>query len=109
LWLRLKDDGPVQREVQNAYEQLGRLALEILDGESSQSAHFLRKEFSALLTRDGEGHAVYAQRDELRSRVIVEQRRVLVELRAQGEIGDEAFHEVEARLDLEELSASSRE
>ena len=44
--------------------------------------------------------------EQLRSRIIAAQRRVLVELRAQGAIGDEAFHEVEARLDFAELNAT---
>jgi len=105
LWLGLSEDDPVQREVQSANEHLARLALRMLDGDSSLPALLLRKELGAMLA--AHSASTYAQHEQLRARIISEQRRALVDLRSQGTIGDQAFHEVEARLDLAELNATA--
>jgi CPA1 family monovalent cation:H+ antiporter len=43
--------------------------------------------------------------DSLRARIVVAQRDALLDMRANGEIGDDAFHRIEAQLDVAELSA----
>jgi monovalent cation/hydrogen antiporter len=107
LWLGLKDDDPVQREVHHADAQLARLALTLLEAETAPHVHLLRKEFGAVLS--SAGAAANTHNEQLRARVITEQRRALVDLRDQGTIGDQAFHEVEARLDIAELNIGARE
>ena len=44
--------------------------------------------------------------DELRLRAIKHQRQTLARLRAQGTIGDEAYHRLEEEIDWAELEAS---
>jgi CPA1 family monovalent cation:H+ antiporter len=108
LSLDLADDAPVDREVRETHERLARLALQLLEGDSTPESDLLRREFSERLgpeTPENAAAPARSRHDRLRGRIVVEQRRALVELRARGEIGDEAFHEVEARLDLAELNA----
>jgi hypothetical protein len=45
----------------------------------------------------------------LRALIIEKQRQTLFALRSQGIIGDDAFHQVEAQLDLAELSTARTE
>jgi monovalent cation/hydrogen antiporter len=107
LWLGLTDDNPIRREVQSANEHLAQLALQILEGDASPHAHLMRKEFSAVLA--GDDTHKHAQHEHLRARIITEQRQALVQLRTAGTIGDQAFHEIEAHLDLAELSTAAQE
>jgi CPA1 family monovalent cation:H+ antiporter len=44
----------------------------------------------------------------LQSHVVVAQRRLLIELRDRGTIGDDAFHAIEEELDIIELTADPR-
>jgi CPA1 family monovalent cation:H+ antiporter len=44
-------------------------------------------------------------RHELRARIVAAQRRAIVAMRDEGEIGDDAFHRVEERLDWDEINA----
>ncbi len=108
LWLGLKDDGEVEREVHIAYDKLVQAGLAALDGNASAEAAALRLEFSSMLdaakNSGGISHRRSAHND-LRVRLVVRQRQTLIEMRASGEIGDDAFHEIEARLDWAELNA----
>lgn len=106
LSLRLADDGPVEREVREARARLAKIGLGVLDGETSRASESLRQELRELLESVAPDASPATHHDHLRARIAVEQRRVFVKLRARGDIGDEAFHELEARLDLAELSAS---
>ena len=104
--LRLKDDREVDHEVRRAHERMARVALAILDGDQSTESQELRREVISMLEGDQTsldiGRSLY---DQLRSRIIVEQRRTLVQMRNSDEIGDNAFHQVEERLDWAELNA----
>jgi Na+/H+ antiporter len=107
LSLGLSDDEPIDREVRHAHGHLTRVALELLDGDQSPESRVLRKEFASPLgetAQGGEGLG-RSRHDQLRAQIVVAQRKTLVELRNHGAIGDEAFHEVEARLDFAELNA----
>lgn len=106
LWLGLADDGPVEREVREARARLAKIGLGVLDGETSPESESLRQELRELLESAAPQASPATNLDQLRARIVVEQRRVLLALRASGDIGDEAFHELEARLDLAELNAS---
>jgi CPA1 family monovalent cation:H+ antiporter len=55
-----------------------------------------------------QGRAIHPKppHDNLRARVIEAQRQTLFDLRSQGTIGDDAFHQLEAQLDIAELSAT---
>ena len=108
LWLNVKDDRPVDREVHLINQRMTRVALESLDGDDSLESESLRREFTSLLdgssTMDEQPHG-QSRHDELRALVITAQRRILLEMRASDEIGDDAFHLVEERLDWAELNA----
>jgi monovalent cation/hydrogen antiporter len=90
-------------------ERLARVGIQVLDADTSPEAKVLHRELRAQLEEDEaimDAPTNSATRFEaLRTRVVAEQRRVLLEMRSSGEIGDDAFHQVEARLDLAELNA----
>ncbi|HEY4367067.1 MAG TPA: sodium:proton antiporter [Steroidobacteraceae bacterium] len=108
IWLGLKDDRPVDREVRLINERMTQVALASLDGDASAESEMLRREFVSLLngssTLDDAPHG-QSRHDELRATVIAAQRRILLEMRASDEIGDDAFHQIEERLDWAELNA----
>jgi CPA1 family monovalent cation:H+ antiporter len=106
LALQLKDEGPVDHEVQTSFERMTRVGLEVLDADPSPQARVLRQELQsrlddgAVTNHFGNGPSPY---EALRARVVEAQRRTLLEMRAKGEIGDDAFHLVEAHLDVAEV------
>jgi NhaP-type Na+/H+ or K+/H+ antiporter len=108
LWLALRDDGLVEREVRLARERLARAGLAALDADRSPEAEVLRRELQEDLDRI---HDLDRTNDDqttheaLRERVVEAQRVALLNMRTQGEIGDTAFHRLEARLDVAELNA----
>jgi NhaP-type Na+/H+ or K+/H+ antiporter len=106
LALHLKDDRQVDHEVRLANQRLTRVALTVLDGDQAAESQELRREFAALLDDQSSAEAP-SRYDLLRARIINEQRRTLVAMRDQDDIGDDAFHQVEARLDLAELNVQS--
>jgi CPA1 family monovalent cation:H+ antiporter len=106
LALGLTDDGSVEREVRRAQDVLALVALEILDGDGSETARVLRDEF--VTTEVAEIDAPHATareaRNLLRGRILDAQRDALVQLRATAEIGDDAFHRIEEHLDRLEIN-----
>ncbi len=108
LALCLQDDDPVQREFEMANERLVRVGLAVVDGVRSPEARVLRRELEWQLTshrdsrQDGEPLGHY---DSLRARIVNAQRATLLAMRSNGEIGDDAFHRIEAQLDVAELNA----
>jgi len=106
LALGLKDDGTVDREVRVAQDVLALVALEILEEEKSETARALRDEFVTTEVNDIDvPHATGRElRNQLRSRIVDAQRSALVKLRDTAEIGDDAFHRLEERLDHIEIN-----
>ncbi|HKU16498.1 MAG TPA: sodium:proton antiporter [Steroidobacteraceae bacterium] len=108
LLLKLQDDDTVSQEVDTACERLVRAGLEVLDGDHSQEAKVVRRELEAQLTERTEGGQDsngLGRYDSLRARIVAAQRQTLLEMRSNGEIGDDAFHQVEAQLDVAEVNA----
>jgi CPA1 family monovalent cation:H+ antiporter len=106
--LRLKDDGTVEREVDLAHKNMLKVALAELEGDDSREARALHEEFASLLDiaeRTDGPSPHHSSHDDLRARVIQQQRELLLRMRASGEIGDDAFHQIEERLDWAELNA----
>jgi CPA1 family monovalent cation:H+ antiporter len=107
--LGIEQDDEVEREVQIAREETARAAVAALDGNGGdhELGRLVRRKYEARLARlDGDETASLA--GELLRRAVSAERRRLVELRADGTIGDDAFHKVEEELDWAELSAESR-
>jgi CPA1 family monovalent cation:H+ antiporter len=106
LAMRLRTDNTVDDEVRVAKERLAKVAAEILDGDGSEVAEILRDEF-LLPVADENGdtpESGKAVRNRLRAQVLAAQRQALVRMRATAEIGDDAFHRIEERLDWAEVN-----
>ena len=102
----LKDDGTVEKEIHSAEAQLARVAAEIIDADDSDAAQMLRAEFampSEAELADGT-ETEHTLRNRLRARIIAAQRKALVRMRRTADIGDDAFHRIEERLDRTEVN-----
>jgi Na+/H+ antiporter len=104
--MRLTDDGTVDREVRTAQDVLALVALEILEDEASETARVLRDEFITTEVADETARFSTAreERNHLRARIVTAQRELLMKLRDTAEIGDDAFHRIEERLDRIEMN-----
>ena len=108
--LNLRDDRSVENEVKLALQRMSAVALSEIGIDGSTAATALRDEFDALknvASQDGDLEFLTSQnpRHELRARIVAAQRRAIVAMRDEGEIGDDAFHRVEERLDWDEINA----
>ncbi|HUA77871.1 MAG TPA: hypothetical protein VMA86_09385, partial [Acetobacteraceae bacterium] len=108
LRLNLADTGEVEAEIRLARRQTAEAALEALAGLPGPIEP-LREEHRTLLRQSEQGPAAD---DGLflaaRQRVLAVQRRALLDLRARGIIGDDAFHVVEEELDAFEYYTERR-
>ena len=106
--LNLHDDDPVHREVRMACERIVRVGLQLLDDDLSQEAQVIRRELESQLAEQNESiknGEVLGQYDTLRARIVAAQRDALLQMRSSDEIGDDAFHQIEAQLDVAEVNA----
>jgi len=107
--LDLRDDDPVGREVELARERALLAALATLEGEDSPAAEAVREELTSHLEQvreeeDEHGHG--PAHAAMHRRALAEARRVVLEMRARGDIGDGAFHRLEEQLDWVELGVT---
>jgi len=112
LLLNLHDDDPVNREVRMACERVVHAGLQVLDGDESEQAQVIRRELESQLTElDDESKDVNEldQYSSMRARIVAAQRQALLEMRSKDEIGDDAFHQIEAQLDVAEVNALGAE
>lgn len=113
LLLNLRDDeDPVNREVQLACERIVQAGIQSLDDDQSKEADVIRRELESQLTELRDASKDINELDEyssLRVRVVAAQRKELLEMRSKDEIGDDAFHQVEAQLDVAEVNAHGAE
>jgi monovalent cation/hydrogen antiporter len=112
LWVGLKDDGTVQREVQLARAETAKAALKVLEGQPARPAiNELRRAYEARVrvseeqTRLSHGGSDLGT---LHTRIVAAQRNTLINLRARWIIGDDAFHATEEEIDLIELTTDER-
>jgi Na+/H+ antiporter len=111
--LRLEDDGTVEAEIRRAHAETARAGLEALQGSGAdEMTALMTRKYETRLRRadgsepDGPGHVpLYAQ--ALR-RASEAERKKLIELRASGVIGDDAFHRVEEELDWADMHAQAQ-
>ncbi len=106
--LRLHPDGVVEREVSAGRMQALDAALGALAGRDGRAAAALRDELQAArrVAEDTAAPQAATEHDDLRLEVLVLQRERLHGLRADGVIGDEAFHRLVEELDWRELAAA---
>jgi CPA1 family monovalent cation:H+ antiporter len=102
--LDLRDGDPVGQEVQSARERALRSGLASLDRDSSAAADTVRKELTAHLAQGGAADITHAAHGDLHGRALKAARDAVLDMRATGEIGDDAFHRIEEELDWLEMA-----
>jgi len=108
--LSFADDRIVEDEVRLARAEITCAALNILDGqEPSEAIAVVRREYQARLSDDLKdqqaGESAMPGLASIQRRAIAAERRALDELRSRGDIGDDAFHQIEEELDWAEVYA----
>lgn len=111
--LDLHDEDPVGREVVAARERALRAALASFAGDRSPVAEFVRQEFTARLADrranadlDGGSGSVHS---EIHRAALKAARQTVFAMRANDEIGDDAFHRIEVELDWIEMAGGQSE
>ena len=106
--LRLEPDRSVEQEVSRGRVALMQAALDSLAAETSSAAAAAREQYAAAraVAENPDDPQAATEYDELRLRAIKRQRQALERLRAQGTIGDEAYHRLEEEIAWAELDAS---
>jgi CPA1 family monovalent cation:H+ antiporter len=118
LWLKLEDDGAVEREVRLARVETLRAGLSAAsECPGAETAELVRRRYALLLKRaeaelasaDGEAEGdgwwrLSAEDEEIVRTATAAERQKLNALRDDGTIGDAAYQLVEQELDWEELS-----
>jgi CPA1 family monovalent cation:H+ antiporter len=111
--LDLHDDDPVGQEAGVARERALRAALRTVDGDHSPAAEAVRQDYVDRLSHASaapeDEEAQSAEHHEIHWRALHAARRVVLEMRANDEIGDDAFHQLEEEFDWIEMSIGSRE
>ena len=109
--LALRDDDPVSREVWAARERALQAALQSVAGDPSPAADAVRQNLTAHLTYDqanaNEETTTRAARSQIYRNAIQAARRIVLAMRSNNEIGDDAFHRVEEELDWLEVGAGN--
>ena len=101
-WLKLEDEGEVEREVRLARVETLKAGLsETTADDAADTAALLRQRYELLLRRADDGGQP-DDADVVRTAAAAERQR-LVALRDEGTIGDAAFQRVEQELDVAEL------
>ena len=111
--LKLKADDAFDREVNLARCAALKAGIAALDNDASPAAVALRTEFQETIRQANEDplHWLPANLagDSVRRHAIAACRTSLMQLRADGKIGDVAYHAVEEEFDRKELAAGERE
>jgi Na+/H+ antiporter len=106
--LDLAPDRSLEQEVSRARVAVMQAALDSLDGDMSPTAAAVREQYAAAraVAENADNPQAATDYDELRLRAIQSQRQALDRLRAEGRIGDEAYHRLEEEIDWAELDAA---
>jgi monovalent cation/hydrogen antiporter len=104
----LHDDDPVGHELLAARERALREGLASFARDESPIATAVRHEFGAYLANQqaeaDEGESLRAAHSELRRGALQAARQAVLTMRANDEIGDDAFHQIEEELDWIEMA-----
>ena len=108
MFLRLEEDRSVEGEVSRGRVAIMQAALESLEAESSAAAGAAREFYGEAksVAENSEAPQAMTDFDALRLRAIERQRKKLNKLRADGAIGDEAYHRLQEEIDWAELDAA---
>ena len=109
--LNLHDDDPVGREVRAARERALHAGLASVADDDSAVAAAVREEFAAHLAHEpsapDEGDGAHDSHNDLHRRAVQSARQAVITMRANDEIGDDAFHQIEEELDWLEMASRS--
>ena len=115
MWVGLKDDGQVDREIQLARAETSRAALKVLEGQPSRPviselrrAYEARVRSSEAQMNDASYRRPESDLGDIQRRIVAAQRSALENLRSRWIIGDDAFHAAEEEVDLLELATDER-
>jgi Na+/H+ antiporter len=108
--LKFADDRVIEQEVRVARAETTRAALNVLDTHGpSEASAVVRREYEARLSSNASDNKpqVSSQSElaTIQSRAIAAERQALAQLRTNGDIGDDAFHQLEEELDWAEVHA----
>jgi Na+/H+ antiporter len=107
--LNLRDDQPVEREVAVARDRALSAALATVDGIDSEVARIVRQEFAShLRAARGEDGDREVDHEALHRSALDAARRTIFDMRANDEIGDDAFHQLEREFDWMEMANDPR-
>jgi NhaP-type Na+/H+ or K+/H+ antiporter len=111
--LDLRDDDPVGRELALARERALGAGLASFADEQSPVAYFVRREFIARLAHERPsahaGGATGSAHTEMHRGALKAARQAVLAMRANDEIGDDAFHQIEEELDWLEMADATGE
>jgi CPA1 family monovalent cation:H+ antiporter len=102
--LELNDDDPVGREVRVARERALRAGLETFADEDSPVARAVREELTTHLPHERVAPDGHSEHEEFHRRALDAARQEVLTMRANQEIGDDAFHQLEEELDWLEMA-----
>jgi Na+/H+ antiporter len=105
--LDLHDDDPVGRELRAARERALDAGLATFADEKSPLAAAVRQEFTAHLTTaaaEAVAGSTRSAHHEFQHGAVAAARQAVLGMRASGEIGDDAFHQIEEELDWLEMA-----
>jgi CPA1 family monovalent cation:H+ antiporter len=104
--LDLHDDDPVGRELIAARQRALRAGLETFEHEQSPVANAMRKELTMRLAPDGSEGGISTKSPDagMRRTALQAARKAVLAMRANNEIGDDAFHLMEEELDRLEMA-----
>ena len=107
--LDLHDDDPVGRELSAARERALRAGLATFEHDRSPVADTIREEFTTRLVpaRRGRVGARHSAHAAIHHAALQAARQAVLAMRANDEIGDDAFHLMEEELDRLEMAAGS--
>jgi CPA1 family monovalent cation:H+ antiporter len=109
--LKFADDRVIEQEVRLARLEITRAALNVLDTQApSKASTVVRREYEARLSSQASENQLQANSQSelatIQSRTIAAERQALAQLRTRGDIGDDAFHQLEEELDWAEVHAT---
>jgi NhaP-type Na+/H+ or K+/H+ antiporter len=111
--LNLRDDDPVGHEVSAARERALRAGLARLEDDRSPAADAVRQEFIAHLgpidANPEKGEGKLLEHRALHLHALQAARQAVLAMRANEEIGDDAFHQAEEELDWIEMAGGGKE
>jgi CPA1 family monovalent cation:H+ antiporter len=109
--LDLHDDDPVGRELRAARERALQAALASIGDDQSPTAASVGKAFKVQLAASEADSAVSSaltRHGELQRQALQAARQAVIAMRANNEIGDDAFHMIEEQLDWLEMAGGRR-